>query len=167
MAATSTSMDTATPTGPVDRYDWRHAGRARAILWRDTRNPRRVLFRSYGADGDVLFNSGWHGTSSEDTCTSSLQWTTRLARVNNQTAGDLRLTLDGFSYAGMEEVWRHDTMVFEKKVELQHDMWRLRHCSCGSRHSISLIYRETIDEWVDPDCTSVVASTCYELQCPR
>ena len=167
MAASSTSMNTATPTGPVDRYDWRDTGRGRAILWRDTRNPRRVLFRRYDANDNVLYTSGWHGTSSEDTCTSSMQWTNCRGRVNTQTVGDLLFTLDGFCYAGMDEEWRHETMEFEQQVEVQDGIWRLKRCSCGTRHSISLTYRDTINEWVDPDNTSVVERTCYELQCPR
>ena len=160
-------MDTATPVGPVDRYDWLHEGRAPAILFRDTTNPRRVLFRSYAANGAVLSNSGWHGTSSEDTCTTSMEHTNRLGRVHTQTKGDKHFTLDEFCYAGMDGEWTHETMVFEKKVELQDDIWRLKRCSCGTRHSISLTYRDTINEWVDPDNTSVVERTCYELQCPR
>ena len=162
-------MDTAAPMGPVDRYDWRHEGRARAILWRDTRNPRRVLFRSYGANGAVLSNSGWHGTSSEDTCTTSLEYTTRLGRVHTQTVGDKLFTLDGFCYAGMDGEWTHETMVFEKKVDVQDETWRLKRCSCGTRHSISLTYRDRINEWVDPDVTPgpiVVERTTYEMWCP-
>ena len=112
-------MVCAAPVGPVVRYDWLHEGRAPAILIRDTTNPCRVLFRSYDANGAVLSDSGWHGTSSEDTCTTSMEYTTRLGRVHTQTKGDKLFTLDGFCYAGMDEEWRHETMEFEKKVELQ------------------------------------------------
>ena len=169
MAASSTRMVCAAPVGPVVRYDWLHEGRAPAILIRDKTNPGRVLFRSYDANGAVLSNSGWHGTSSEDVCTRSMEYTTRLGRIVTQTAGDKLFILDEFCYAGMDCERTHDTMTFEKKVDVDDDTWRLKRCSCGTTRSISLTYKDSADVWVDPDATPTSGGDgmCpYELSCP-
>ena len=163
MAASSTKMVCAAPLGPVDCYDWLHEGRAPAILIRETTNPGRVLFRSYDANGAVLSDSGWHGTSSQDVCTRSMEYTNRLGRTVTQTAGDKLFILDEFCYAGMDCERTHDTMTFEKKVDVDDDTWRLKRCGCGTTHRISLKYKDSADVWVDPDVTpgpSVVDGMC-------
>ena len=111
MAASSTQMVSAAPLGPVVCYDWLHEGRAPAILIRETTNPCRVLFRSYDANGAVLSDSGWHGTSSQDKCTTSMTYRTRRGRTITQTEGDMHITLDAFRYAGMDAEWTRNNMI--------------------------------------------------------
>ena len=98
-----------------------------------------------------------------------MTYRTRRGRTYTQTEGDMHITLDAFRYAGMDCEWTHDTMTFEKKVDVDDDTWRLKRCGCGATHPISLKYKDSADVWVDPDVTpgpSVVESTCYEMSCP-
>ena len=162
-------MVCAAPVGPVVCYDWLHEGRAPAILIRETTNPCRVLFRSYDANGAVLSDSGWHGTSFKEECTRAMEYPTCTGRFRTQRRGDRRFTLERFCYAGMDHERTHAIMVFEKAVDVDDNTWRLKSCSCGTKHSISLIYNYMGVDWEDPDVTpvpSVVQNKCYELQCP-
>ena len=169
MTASSTSMVCAAPAGPFKCYRWHHEGRSPALLFRNEAVPSHVLFRSYAANGDVLSDSGWHGISFKEECTRAMQYTTHTGRFKTQRRGDRRFTLERFCYAGMDHERTHAIMVFEKAVDVDDNTWRLKSCSCGTKHSISLIYNYMGVDWEDPDVTSVpsdVQNTCYELQCP-
>ena len=151
-------MVCAAPAGPFKCYRWLHEGRPPAILVRNEAVPSHVLFRSYAANGDVLSDSGWHGISFKEECTRAMEYTTPTGCFKTQRRGGKQLTLERFCYAGMDNEQTHAIMVFEKAVD--DNTWRLKSCSCGTKHSISLIYKYMGVDWEDPDVTP------YELQCP-
>ena len=150
--AASSDMVCAAPLGPVDCYEWFHEGRASAELFLEKTVPFRIFFRTFDGHGVVQSESGWHGSWYQDVCTGSITYRNRCGGTYIQTAGDIKLTLDGFRYLGMDAEWTHNDMTFEKKVD--DDTWYLTSCGCGTKHRIVFRLKDSAaGGWVDPDVT--------------
>ena len=140
-------MAIAAPLGAVKSYKWQHAGRPDALLFLEQEFPFRINFQTFDENVQMRTESGWHGTHGKNTCTEDIVVKTRCRPRGFLAAqkGDVRITLDGFRYLGMDAEWTHNSVIIEKKVN--EDYFRLKECSCGTRHRVTMFECEAIVPW--------------------
>lgn len=83
------------PIGPVDAYAWNHKGRPHATLLVEVNAPFRVNLILLDWWGNVVRESGFHGTA----------W------LDEGPRGEHRFTLEKFRFLGENAPWHHNNMV--------------------------------------------------------